>query len=355
MADYPAAVTSFPTLVDYVDYVLASHHNTRGDEIVAIETTLGTNPQGNAASLKARLAHSIDDDGYLNFDDATELTIASDAITITQNAHKLQPESSTSDNLATISGTVAGDFGVLYVSDFGTDTITFKHNTGNILCLGGNDIALSYGAVAWYSNGTEVFVIGISSVTLANGSVTLAKMADMATDSFLGRDTASTGVPEVMSVATSITLLLGSALPENVAIILDPALSADGKYSGIVETGIAGATLAFGDLVYLAVADSRWELVDADAEATTFGKIGICVLAAASDGSATTILLYGKVRADAVFPALTIGAPVFAGTTAGDIQTTAPSGAADIIRIIGYGNTADELFFCPSPDYFEHA
>ena len=158
-----------------------------------------------------------------------------------------------------------------------------------------------------------------------------------------------------LTVAQLAALALSAALPENTAVILDAALSADGKYSGIVEAGTAGAALAFGDLVYLAVADSRWELADADAEATAFGKLGICVLAAAGDGSATTILLYGKVRADAVFPALTVGAPVFVGTTAGDVQTTAPSGAADIIRIVGYGNTADELHFCPSNDFFEHA
>ena len=65
---------------------------------------------------------------------------------------------------------------------------------------------------------------------------------------------------------------------------MDTALSADGKYCGIVEAGVAGTTLAFGDIVYLAVADSRWELTDASAQATAFGKIGICVLAAAGDG-----------------------------------------------------------------------
>ena len=42
---------------------------------------------------------------------------------------------------------------------------------------------------------------------IADGSVTLAKMADMATDSFLGRDTAGTGVPEVLSAATAKTVL----------------------------------------------------------------------------------------------------------------------------------------------------
>lgn len=131
-------------------------------------------------------------------------------------------------------------------------------------------------------------------------------------------------------------------------------LSADGKYQGEIEAGTAGATLAFGDLVYLQTADSRWELADADAESTCANRLGICVLAAAADGDPTVILTRGKVRADAAFPAMTIGAPVFVSTTAGDIQTTAPSGTADIIRIVGHGITADVLDFNPSPDYFEH-
>lgn len=142
---------------------------------------------------------------------------------------------------------------------------------------------------------------------------------------------------------------------ENTGLVLDAALSADGKYCGIVEAGTAGATLAFGDLCYLAVADSRWELTDADAEATAGPvKLGICVLAAAGDGSATTMLLWGKVRADAAFPTFTVGAPAYVSTTAGDLQVAQPSGTDDVIRMVGYGNTADELFFCPSNDYMTH-
>ena len=157
---------------------------------------------------------------------------------------------------------------------------------------------------------------------------------------------------EGIPVATAIAALLGAALPENTAIILDSALSADGKYSGIVEAGTAGATLAFGDLVYLQTADSRWELASADDGATGCNfKLGICVLAAADDASATAVLLFGKVRADTAFPALTVGAPVYMGTTAGDVQTAAPSGSADIVRIVGYGNTGDELYFCPENDW----
>lgn len=154
--------------------------------------------------------------------------------------------------------------------------------------------------------------------------------------------------------AVSAVEAAGLTFDENKGIILDASLSADGKYSGFTEAGTAGTALVFGDLVYLAVADSKWELTDADAEATAFGKIGICVLAAA-DNAATVILLWGKVRADTVFPALTIGAPVYVGLTAGDIVTTAPSATADIVRIVGYANTADELFFCPDNTYVELA
>ncbi|KKN71498.1 hypothetical protein LCGC14_0420770 [marine sediment metagenome] len=137
-------------------------------------------------------------------------------------------------------------------------------------------------------------------------------------------------------------------------IILSTGLT-DGKYHGIVEKGTAGTTLAFGDIVYFAVADSKWELTDADALATAGPvKVGICVLAASED-VATVFLLYGNVRADTAFPTLTIGAPAYIGLTAGDIVTTAPSASADIVRIVGYGNTANELFFSPDNTYVEIA
>ena len=141
-------------------------------------------------------------------------------------------------------------------------------------------------------------------------------------------------------------------LGENTSIDLDPAGSADGKYTGICITGTAGATLAFGDLIYLAVADSRWELADADAAATAGGVLmGMCVLAATADGDATKILLQGQIRADTAFPALTIGAAVYAGETAGDIQVAIPTGADNVIRVVGFALTADEIYFNPSQDH----
>jgi len=145
-------------------------------------------------------------------------------------------------------------------------------------------------------------------------------------------------------------------LGENTSIALDPAGSADGKYSGITVTGVAGATVAFGDLITLDKDDSRWEKVDISVAAAATGDargiLGMCVLAA-NDGDATKILLHGIIRADANFPALTIGAAVYASTT-GDIVVAQPTTVDHVIRIVGYALTADEIYLNPENDWITH-
>lgn len=139
-------------------------------------------------------------------------------------------------------------------------------------------------------------------------------------------------------------------LAENTSIALDPAGSADGKYTGITVTGVAGYVQAFGDLVYLASADSRWELADADAATTADRMLAMVVVAGGSDGAACTLLLQGIIRADAKFPSLTVGSAVYVGETAGAIQVAIPTGADNVIRRVGYALTADEIYFNPSMD-----
>lgn len=186
----------------------------------------------------------------------------------------------------------------------------------------------------------------LSALTLTFGT------ANLGTPS-AGTLTNCTGLP--FSALVAGTLAASATFGENTALIYDAALSADGKYCGLVRAGTAGTTLAFGDLCYLAAADSRWELADADA-ASTSGDVllGMCVLAAAADGDATTMLMMGFIRADAAFPALTISAPAYVSTTAGDIQVAQPSGTDDVIRVAGYAWTADELYFNPSGFYITH-
>jgi hypothetical protein len=130
---------------------------------------------------------------------------------------------------------------------------------------------------------------------------------------------------------------------------LTAAGSADGKWSGTTITGVSGYSQAFGDLVTLDKDDSRWEAVDISVAAAETGDarglLGM-VVSAGTDGNACKILLHGTIRADANFPALTIGAPVYA-STAGDVVVTQPATTDHVIRIIGHALTADELFFNP--------
>ena len=148
------------------------------------------------------------------------------------------------------------------------------------------------------------------------------------------------------------------SLGENTSLVLNTSVSADGKYNGITVSGVAGSALAFGDIVHFQASDSRWELADANvitaAQGDCRGLLGVCVLAAAGDGSATIILLQGIVRADTAFSSLTINGQVYLSETAGDITQTQPTTTDAAIRVLGQAYTADSMYFNPSPDYIIH-
>lgn len=74
---------------------------------------------------------------------------------------------------------------------------------------------------------------------------------------------------------------------------------------------------------------------------------------AGNDGSATEMLVFGKVRS-AAFPSFTTGNPLYISETAGDITHTQPTTADAAIRVVGFALTADDLMFNPSNDYIVH-
>lgn len=247
-----------------------------------------------------------------------------------------------------------------------TTALTPNANDGLALgstSLGWSDVHLATGGVINWANGevtiTEtdantLTVAGATAVSLGTSAAFTTGTIELgaASDTTLARVSAGVVSIEGVNILTVAggTLTGSITLGENTSIALDPAGSADGKYTGITIAGTAGATLAFGDLVYLAAADSRWELADADAASTSDRMMGMVVLAAAADGDPTVILLVGQIRADAAFPALTIGSAVYVGETAGDIQVAIPTGADNVIRRVGYALTADEIYFNPSMD-----
>lgn len=215
-----------------------------------------------------------------------------------------------------------------------------------------NNIHLDTGATINFENGNAVITHSSAILTVSTGDLRVTSA---------GTNTASVvtvGGTQTLTAKTltSPTINAGTlsgifTLAESTSIDLDPA-QGDQTWTGITRTGTAGAALAFGQLCYLAVADSRWELADADALATAGNVLlGICVLAAGADGNATRMLLYGNIQAASQFPAMTIGAGVYVGETAGAVQVAIPTGADNIIRLVGFALTADELFFCPSAEW----
>lgn len=83
----------------------------------------------------------------INLTDATELTIASGAITATQSQHSVDTEAdASSDDLDTITMT-AGAGSLLFIAPAHTDrTVVLKHGTGNIATFDGADVSLNTSA-----------------------------------------------------------------------------------------------------------------------------------------------------------------------------------------------------------------
>ena len=253
---------------------------------------------------------------------------------------------------------------------WGTNNLTVGRNGNNIadvaqdlVCdISGASVQFVYnssGTASWEvfaqiggNGGTAVTLTGTQ--TLTNKTLTAPVLTAPALGTIASGDgTALTGVAKL----TANTFTADQTLAENAAIVLDAVLSADGKYTGIVQAGVAAAALTFGQLCYKVTASGRWNLASGAAAGVNTvvaaGQLGMFVLAAAGDGSVTTMLLYGNCRSDALFDTFTVGAALYmSAATAGKIVSTAPTGTTDFtVRKVGFAEDANTVFFNPSDDY----
>lgn len=153
-------------------------------------------------------------------------------------------------------------------------------------------------------------------------------------------------------IGFEVSPAVGVDLTDVQAIVLDGTPDTDHTATGFTtNTFNAGTTIAQSELVYMA-SDGEWALADADAEATAGGVMLAIALEAGTDGNPINVAIAGSFVRDDTF-AFTIGAELYVSTTAGVITETAPSGTADIVRVIGYAVSADVFYFNPASSWGE--
>jgi len=122
----------------------------------------------------------------------------------------------------------------------------------------------------------------------------------------------------------------------------------DGTHAGdIVHLGETSTTAG---KIYYYTSAGAWEPIDADAEATCKGLLGVAL---GSSSSTNGMLLRGMVTLDHDPGA--VGDTLFASTTAGQATATAPSGSGDIVRVLGYCLDASngQIWFNPDGAFVE--
>jgi hypothetical protein len=131
-------------------------------------------------------------------------------------------------------------------------------------------------------------------------------------------------------------------------IIQSTAVSAAGEVEGsIVKFGSTTGLTAGSVYVWNG---TDWVAVDADAEATTKGLMGVALGTAATSGFLTHGVAYLSHDPG------TAGDILYVDTvTAGQLTSTQPSAQGDFVRVAGYCLADNKVFFSPSQDWIEIA
>jgi hypothetical protein len=195
---------------------------------------------------------------------------------------------------------------------------------------------------------------GSFAATIGANTVTFAKMQTVSTNVLLGNDASGTAVQEITCTAAGRDLLddadaaaqrttLGVDAAGNTTLTAAPGSNLTA--TGIKVTLTANENQAFGDVCFIN-SDGEAQLANADAYATA-SALFMC-LATVTTSNPASYLALGIARNDSW--TWTVGGLVYlstAGTTGNTLTQTAPSGAGDIVQILGVATHADRMYFKP--------
>lgn len=184
-ASYPSSVKSFSTKLAG-QTVASAHINDIQDEIVAVEGAL-LNGVAHALKPSSDNAQDLGTAGLrwgiarakgLQLNDATTLTLATDAVTVVQSYHAIDTEAAAAtDNCATLTaGTgVAAGFMVHVRAANVAHVVTMKDGTGNLLLNGDYAMSTTEATISLIYDGTNWRELGRSVPTTTTPALTLLK------------------------------------------------------------------------------------------------------------------------------------------------------------------------------------
>lgn len=212
--------------------------------------------------------------------------------------------------------------------------------------LSSGDISAGQSFIVVY-DGTNFQVIGIAGVSsIAWGDITGTLSAQTDLQTALDGKVNDTGDE---TIAGNKTFSGITTLGE---VNLDGTPDTDETSNGpTTSTFNAGGSITKFQLVYLNNS-AQWVQADADAESTTQGFLAIA-LETDTVGNPLKVALPGSFVRDDSW-AWTVGALLYASTTAGSLTETQPTGTNDVIRIVGYAVASNIIYFNPSGSFVTH-
>ena len=184
---------------------------------------------------------------------------------------------------------------------------------------------------------------GLAAATLTGGTGVTVTNGDGTISLAIGQAVGTTDDVTFGTVTADITGTVDGTELE--FLTRDGAIGTAGQAEGtIVKFGTG--TLVAGQ-VYTH-ASGAWVAVDADAQATTEGLLGMAL----GTSPTTNGLLVHGVGYLSHDPGAA-GDVLYVHTTAGELSATQPSATGDFVRVAGYCLADNKVFFSPSQDFIE--